>query len=185
MEKWKILEEKDVSPSKWFPILKHTVQLANGKIVDDFFTAPMGNVAMILALTKSGKFVFVKQYKHGIRDIIIELPAGCQQEGKTVKETAVIELEEEVGIKTSIDNLVLIGKAINNSTKTDHVSYCYLAKDLEFNSKQNLEMTEEIEIIQVTPIQAIEMVKSGEIWGADSAMFILKAQVMFPEIFNQ
>jgi 8-oxo-dGTP pyrophosphatase MutT (NUDIX family) len=185
MEKWKILETKDVSSSKWFPVIQDKVQLTNGKIIDDFFTAPMGNVAMVLALTKEGKFVFVKQYKHGIRDIMIELPAGVQQEGKSVIETAVIELEEEVGIKTRIDNLLLIGKAINNSTKTDHVSYCYLAKDLEFNSKQNLEVTEEIEIVQVTPKKAIDMVKSGEIWGADTAMFILKASIMFPEIFNK
>lgn len=34
MKKWKVLEETDVSLSKWFPVLRQTVELPNGKIIE-------------------------------------------------------------------------------------------------------------------------------------------------------
>lgn len=184
MKKWKILKEVDVSPSKWFPVFQHTVELSNGKIVDDYFISPMGDVAMVLPITVRNEIVLVKQYKHALGEILIELPAGFQQKGKTIEESALAELEEEVGIKTSSSNLIFLGKTANNPTKTTHVTYCYLAKNLEFNSKQNLEETEEIEIIRVSPKKALEMVMNGEIWVADSAVNIMRAFFMYPEIFE-
>jgi 8-oxo-dGTP pyrophosphatase MutT (NUDIX family) len=184
MRKWKIIKESDVSPSKWFPVLRHTVELPDGKIVDDYFISPMGNVAMVLPITSKKEIVLVKQYKHALGEILIELPAGFQQKGKTLEESAIAELEEEVGIKTTTDKLVFLGKTANNPTKTTHVTYCYLARDLEFNSEQNLEETEEIEIIKVSPQKALEMVRDGDIWVADSVANILRAALQYPEIFK-
>jgi len=59
-----------------------------------------------------------------------------------------------------------------------------LAKNLEFNSKQNFEVTENIEIIKVSPKKALEMVKKGEVWVADSVANIARAFFQFPEIFK-
>jgi ADP-ribose pyrophosphatase len=184
MKKWKTLKETDISPSKWFPLWQHTVELPNGNIIDDYFVSPMGNVAMVFPITKNNEVVLVKQYKHGIDEIVIELPAGFQQERKTLEESALAELEEETGIKTTLNNLVLIGKVASNPTKTKHITYCYLAKNLEFNSKQNLEVTEDIEIITTPPAQVLEMVKNGEIWVSDSAASIAKTFLQYPEIFK-
>ncbi|EKE19921.1 MAG: NUDIX hydrolase [uncultured bacterium] len=184
MEKWKIIKETDVSPSKWFPVLQQTVELPNGKIVDDYFISPMGNVVMVLPITSKNEIVLVKQYKHAIGEILIELPAGFQQKGKTLEESALAELEEEVGIKTTIENLISIGKNANNPTKTTHVTYCYLAKNLEFNSRQDLDETEEIEIIKVSPQEALEMIKNGEIWVADSVAAITRTFLLYPELFK-
>jgi hypothetical protein len=59
-----------------------------------------------------------------------------------------------------------------------------LAKNLEFNSEQNTEATEDIEIIKVSPNEALEMVKKGEIWVADSVVNIARAFFQFPDIFK-
>jgi 8-oxo-dGTP pyrophosphatase MutT (NUDIX family) len=184
MKKWKIIKKTDVSPSKWFPVFKHTVELPDGKIIDDYFVSPLGDVVMVLPLTTKNEMVLVRQYKHGLGEILIELPAGFRQEGKTLEDSALSELEEEVGIKTSADNLIFLGKIANNPTKSALVTNCYLARNLEFNSKQHLDETEDIEIIKVSPRIALEMVKSGEIWVSDSAICILKAFLKYPKIFK-
>lgn len=184
IEKWKLIDNTDVSPSRWFPIEKHVVELPSGKIIDDYFVGILGNVVMVLPITKGGNFVLVRQYKHAYDDILIELPAGFQVKGKTLEESALVELEEETGIRTSKDNLESIGKVTNNPTKTTHVTYGYLARDLDFNSKQKLEETEEIEILQIPPIKVLEMIKNGDIIVADSISFILKTFVLYPELFN-
>jgi len=184
MKKWKILKKEDVSPSKWFPVIQHKVELPDGMIIDDYFVSPIGNVVMILPVTTKNEIVLVKQYKHALGEILIELPAGFQQEGKSLEESALAELEEEVGIKTTADNLIFLGKTANNPTKTTHVTYCYIATNLNFNSKQNLEITEDIEILKVSPKKVLEMVKRGEIWVADTIVNIVKAYFKYPDIFK-
>jgi len=184
MKKWKVLEKEDVSPSDWFPVVRHTVELPDGTIVDDYYLSPLGVAVMVLPVTRDNEFVLVKQYKHAIGEIVIELPAGFLQEGTTPAETAVSELEEEVGIKTAVSTLIPLGKFANNPTKTTHVTYSYLARDLEFNSKQNLEITEEIEVLTVSPQEALAMIENGDIWVADSIATIMKVYLSYPEIFS-
>ena len=184
MNKWKLLEEKDVSPSKWFPIKQHKVELPNGKIIDDYFISPLGDVAMVLPILKTGEIVLVKQYKHAIDEIMVELPAGFQQKDKTLPESALAELEEEVGIQTDIKNLEFIGKFSNNPTKTTHITHSFLARNLEFNSKQRLDSTEEIEIMILKPGKVLQMIQSQKIWVADTITTILYAYLKYPELFK-
>ena len=126
----------------------------------------------------------VKQYKHGIKDIVIELPAGFQQKNKSIEESALAELEEETGIRTNLENLIPIGKIANVPTKSTLVTYGFLATQLEFNSRQNLEVTEDIEIIKRTPFETVEMIKNGEIIVGDTVALIMKTYLMFPDIFK-
>jgi len=183
LKKWKIISEEDVSPSKWFPILKHVVELPGGKVVDDYFISPFGNAVMILAFTSNNEIVLVRQYKHGLGELLIELPAGFQQEGKSIEESALAELQEETGIKTSIKNLEFIGKISNNPTKTNQVTHGFLARNLEFNSAQHFDPTEEIELLLVKPKHLIDMVIKGELWTGDSVSMIMKVYMTYPELF--
>lgn len=184
MKKWEILKETDVSPSDWFPVVQHQAKLPNGKIIDDYFISPMGNVVMILAITSKNEIVFVKQYKHAAGKILLELPAGFQQKGKTLKESALSELEEEIGIKTNKNNLIFLGKVTNNPTKIKQTTYFYLAKNLRFNSKTNFDTTEEIEIVKISPRKILGMIKNGKIWVADSIACVTKAFLKYPDIFK-
>ncbi|MFH1822254.1 MAG: NUDIX hydrolase [Patescibacteria group bacterium] len=184
MKKWKILEEKEIFPNKWFPIIQHKVKLSNGIIIDDYFISPLGNVVIILPFTKNNEIVLVKQYKHALGKILIELPAGFQHRNKSLEESAIIELEEETGIRTTKSNLISLGKSANSPTKTTQIVYGFLAKGLEFNSIQNTDETEEIEIVKVAPTKAIKMVMDGDIWVGDSMVFILKAFYKYPKLFK-
>lgn len=180
---WQILEEYDVSPSRWFPILKHKVKLPNGTIIDDYFFSPIGNVVMILPMTTDGNFILVKQYKHGLQDVFLELPGGMQQNGKTIEASAIAELEEETGIRVDTDRLISLGTVANNPTKTNQVTYGFLVKDAEFNSVQNFDITEQIELVTVSPTEVIELIKCGSIRTSDTVALIFKAYLDHPEIF--
>ncbi len=183
IKKWKILKEADVSPSKWFPVFQHTVELPNGTVIDDYFISRMIHAVMVLPITKGNKIVFTKQYKHGLGEITLELPAGFQQEGKTPEESALAELEEEVGIKAEASDLIRIGEVSNVPTKIMHIVHCYLVRNAEFNPKQNLEVTEDIEIVAVSPQETLKMIKEGKIWVADTVACVMKASLLYPEIF--
>jgi len=184
MEKWKIKKVTDVSPSPWFPIELHEIELPDGRVVDDYYLTTLGDVAMVLPFTQDGDVVLVKQYKHGQKEILLELPAGFVQEGKTIMESAVAELEEETGIRVSTEQLIELGKVAHSPTKSTQVAYGFIATNLSFNAKQKFDPLEDIEVITVAPSKVIQMVLSGEIWVSDTVCFIMKAYHLFPELFK-
>src|SRR3989344_1888754 len=96
LKKWKLISEKDVSPSKWFPLFRDKVELPNGHVVDDYYLSKLGDVGMVIAVTKDKEVLFVNQYKHAAGEIIYELPAG-RLDNNTPLEGAKNELEEETG----------------------------------------------------------------------------------------
>jgi ADP-ribose pyrophosphatase len=184
IKKWTILKEEDISPSPWFPLLKHTVELANGNVVDDYYFSPLGDVVQVLPVTKNNEVVLVKQYKHGMGEILLELPGGMQQKNKSVIESALNELEEETGIKTTADRLLSLGKIANNPTKLKQVTYGFILFGAEFNAVQKLDATEDIQIVTLAAPEVLKMAINGEIWVTDSLNFILKAALAYPDIFG-
>lgn len=165
LKKWKLLAKKDVSPSKWFPIELRKYQLPNGKIVDDFTVTTLSDVAMIVAVTPREEIVFVKQYKPGYDDIILEFPAGrMETEHQNIEETAKHELEEETGIK--VDNLEYFGVFAGFVTKATEKIYCYFVDNAEINSQQNLDENEEIEVITYSFDEVEELIQKNEIHAA-------------------
>ena len=50
--------------------------MSNGVILDDYFYWEGGDFVQVFALTREQEVILVLQYKHGVRDIILDLPAG-------------------------------------------------------------------------------------------------------------
>jgi len=184
IQKWTVLKEEDISPSPWFPLTKQTVKLPAGLVMDDYYFAPLGDVVQVLALTPQHEVVLIRQYKHGIGDILIELPGGMRQPVKSLIDSAIAEMEEETGIKTTAEQLISLGKIAINPTKLKQVTYGYLLFDAKFNSVQKPDPAEVIEVITLPAAKVLQMVKDGEIWATDSVCFILKAALLYPDIFE-
>lgn len=184
MQKWTVLEQEDVSPSPWFPLKRETVKLPAGLILNDYYYAELGDVVQVLALTPQHEVILVKQYKHGLGDILLELPGGMQQPGKGLIDSAIAEMEEETGVKATADQLISLGKIAINPTKLKQVTFGYLMFNAEFNSVQKPDPAEVIELITLPAPQVLQMVKNGDIWTTDSVCFIVKAAMLYPDIFG-
>ncbi len=184
-QKWKLISKKDVSPSKWLPVEERVYELPNGKIVDDFTVVTLADVAMVVPITKDKKVVLTKQYKPGIDEVIIQFPAGrLENKHKNLDELALHELEEEVGIRADKTQLTQFAKFSGFSTKASEIVFAYLATGCEFNSKQNLDPTEEIEIVVVSFDEMDVLVGSGQIWCAQTIATWELAKKKFKDIFN-
>lgn len=165
LKKWELIKSEDVSPSVWMPIEKRVYRKSNGEVVDDFLVTTLADVAMIVPRTSEGDVIAVRQFKPGFGDVMIEFPAGRNEMGhKDIRETAVHELEEETGIKT--DKLEHFATFSGFSTKATEKVFCYFAPDVDFNSAQRLDKNEEIEVLELSPLQFDELVFSNEIKAA-------------------
>ena len=152
---WKVLQTNYLRPR--FRIDK--CELANGNLIDAtiFEFHPWAN---IIALTKNGEVVLVKQYRHGACEVLLEFPGGVVEEDEDPIIGAQRELLEETGYQTS--KLIEIGRIYPNPAFQTNTLFCYLALDAEKVSDQNLDAGEDIEVHLMPLDELIETAKRGE-----------------------
>ncbi|MDB6003626.1 MAG: hydrolase [Prosthecobacter sp.] len=101
MTSWKTLASTvPFSARPWLEISRETVELPDGRVVDDFHQIWINDYVMILAETDEGEIVLERQYKHGVRNITLTFPGGAIEEGEDPLEAAKRELLEETGYST-------------------------------------------------------------------------------------
>jgi 8-oxo-dGTP pyrophosphatase MutT (NUDIX family) len=173
IKKWTILNSQWIINNRWCKVRQDEVELPNGKIIDDYFVNVRPEIALVLPVTKQQEIVFVRQYRHGIEDILLELPAGTfdgQQEDSLI--AARRELEEETGYIA--ERLIKLATIYDNPVKDTNKIHIFIALNASPFAKQNLDETEEIEVI-IIPIEKVKKkISNGEICvaGTITAIFL-------------
>lgn len=185
MEKsrWRVLKSEDVSPSKWFPIIKDEVELPNGKVIE-YYKSQLAPVAMVVAITKENELIFVRQYKHGIGEICIEFPAGRIEHGHTPEEAAIAELLEETGIIVDAQSLVKLIELWTEPSKSSVRVTGFFVKDVTITGDQQLEESEDIEVLKVPLSELDSFILENEIHASDTLALLLLARMKFPDEFS-
>lgn len=161
MEKWKTLKSEYVSRRPWLTARRDVVQLPNGQIHDEYYVLDYPTWVNVIAVTDDGRYVMVRQYRHAIGEILVELCAGCAEEGEDPMDAAKRELAEETGYAGGewILGCVLSPNASSNS----NLDYCYIAKGVRLTGTQHLDRTEDIEVLLLTRDELFDMLQHGEI----------------------
>ena len=155
---WKILESHHLH--KYVRIDK--CELPNGMVIDGF-VLEYGDWATILALTKQQEVVLIRQYRHGAQKVILELPGGALDSKEEAPiQAARRELMEETGYTS--DTFIQIGCVSPNPANQTNLIYSFLALDAEKVGDQELDDTEDIEVILKPLEEVIRMAKTGELF---------------------
>ncbi len=76
MLRWKTIKSRLVFDNPWCQVRQDEVELPNGIVLDDYFVNIRPDIALVLAVTSQREIVFVRQYRHGVSEILLELPGG-------------------------------------------------------------------------------------------------------------
>ena len=98
------------------------------------------------------------------------------EEGEDPFQTIRRELLEETGYTS--DNWTYIGPAKESTAKLTNTLHIFLAKDCIKVAEQDLDPSEELELIRVPFEESIEMVMDGRIWANGTAHALLKVARM-------
>lgn len=107
------------------------------------------DIVYILPITKGGKYVLIKQFRLPINAYVLETPAGIVESGSTLEELALKELLEETGYATK-KHLEVLPKYPISPALTNGFAYGFCARDVIQINNQNLEDAEDIEIIELS-----------------------------------
>lgn len=165
---WKVLESSYVYPK--FRVDK--CELPNGKFLDALILE-FRAWANILALTRNQEVVLIRQYRHGVQEVLWEIPGGVVEEGEDPLEGIKRELLEETGYTAA--RFIQVGKLYPNPAFQTNTMYCFLALDAEKVTGQSLDDGEDIEV-QLFPLdELIAMLRRGEFPHALQVAAMLQA----------
>ncbi|WP_347158500.1 NUDIX hydrolase [Pontibacter chitinilyticus] len=174
LQPWKVLKSELVFNEPWYKLRRDHVELPNGMVLDDYYVSVRPNVVLTFPLTSNNEVILVRQYKHAAAGIFTELPGGVIDAGETDPEAAAKrELQEETGYTS--DNMELLLKVTDNPTKDTNRIYFFLARNARKVSEQDLDATENIEVLNVPVQQVSAMVLNGEISVSGSVALCLLA----------
>lgn len=170
MDEYSVVSSKQIYNGKIFDIVQDKITLPNGNIATRDILLHNGASA-VLPIDNDGNIIFVKQYRHPVKEFVLEIPAGKLEKGENDnQDCAIRELEEEIGYKAN--DLSFMFKTYIAIGYSSEVIYVYLAKDL-VETKQNLDDDEFLEIERYSLEQSMEMIKNGIIVDSKTVMAIL------------
>lgn len=159
--KWEILKSSYILKTKWLTVRKDHVRMPSGQQMDDYYVLEYPDWINVIAITKGGKFVIERQYRHGTQSIDYELCAGTIEKKESPLEAAQRELLEETGYAGGEWELYCI--SYPNPSAMTNKNYSFLARGVEYTGERHLEKTEDIEISLVTFEELKEIVSTGGI----------------------
>lgn len=161
MARWKTLKQDYIFREKHLKIRKDFVELPSGAQIKDYYVLEYPAWINVIAITKDGLFVMERQYRHGLQLEELELCAGNVEEGEMPIDAAKRELLEETGYSGGEWTLFLISSP--NPSSMTNMNYTFIANGVEHTCLQNLDKTEEIEVLLMTESDLITSLRNSEI----------------------
>lgn len=97
MKPWTVRRSEVVLERPWLRVRRQHVVLASGVELAEFDLIESPSWSATFALTQAGDVVLVEQYRHGLGQVSLELPAGVIEPGENPEASARRELLEETG----------------------------------------------------------------------------------------
>ena len=127
----------------------------------DFYILESADWVNIIPITPKREVILIRQYRHGIQDMALEIPGGIIEPDDSPREAALRELAEETGYSAS--QISALDHVWPNPAFLDNRCYTFLARDAALTGDQKPDEKEDIEVILV-PLERIpDMIRHGEI----------------------
>jgi ADP-ribose pyrophosphatase len=164
VEAHEVLSTEQVFDGHVIKVFIDQVRLPDGRTATWERVAHPGAVGMV-PLTDEDEVIMVRQYRHAVRGVILEIPAGKLDPGEPPLDCATRELAEEIGMKA--DEMVLLSEFYNSPGYSDERFFLFVARGLSPEEGQ-AEDDEFLELVIVPLASAADLISSGQIRDAKS-----------------
>jgi ADP-ribose pyrophosphatase len=155
----RVLHSEIVFQGRFLKITRDQVETPDGKISHREYIKHPG-AAVVLPVLSDGKLMLIRQYRHALKKVFWEIPAGKRDLNEEPLKTAHRELQEETGYTAAnMQLMTVIHPVIGYADEEMHL---YLATDLK-PGKQKLDPGENLEVEILDAVSVWSLVEKGEI----------------------
>jgi ADP-ribose diphosphatase len=161
---WKTIQSTEVFSNGFLSVEESECERSGDKKKGLFYKIQFPQWVNVIPVTKEGDIVFIRQFRHGVQKITLEIPGGIVESHETPLAGAKRELAEETGYCS--DNFVSLGVVHPNPAIQGNVCNIYLALNASLSQEVNFDENEEIVIQKVKMNKLLEVLNSGQITNA-------------------
>lgn len=176
---WEEVSREHVVRDEWIEIRRSAYRLPDGKVYEPFYTYSRRDFVVIVATDPQGRYLCVRQFRQGIREVTTEFPAGGIERKKSVPgkdggqggtghgldvaedalEAARRELLEETGHES--DEWKYLLAVPSNATIADNYAHIFMAANCRRAGDQRLDETEFLHVRKHSADELRELIEKG------------------------
>ena len=171
--KWEEVSVKHLIQNKWIDLRQSRYRFPDGTEFEPYYSYSRRDYVVIVPFDEKGDLICVKQYRHGLKEVTTEFPAGgierndgkeygAKEPGLTedAVKAAVRELSEETGYEAGkMEHLITVP---SNATVSDNYAHIFVARDCKKVTSQDLDDTEFLNVLTISPGELEDLIKSGK-----------------------
>lgn len=169
---WEEVRTEHIIKNEWIDFRQSAYRFPDGTVFEPFYTYSRKDYAVIVASDTEGRYICVRQFRQGIKEVTTEFPAGGLEraDGKEYgsydmgivaedpMEAAKRELKEETGYVS--DKWKFLLRVPSNATIADNYAYVYMAEECRKATGQSLDETEFLNVEMHTSDEIEELIRT-------------------------
>lgn len=160
-ETWKRKSSEKVADCRVFKVREDFCERESDKLEHSFFVIENPDWVNIIAVTKEKEVVLIEQFRHGIEEVILEIPGGMVDGDEDFEFAARRELLEETGF--AADEFIYLGKSRPNPAIQDNWIHHFAAFNAEKVQETEFDEHESV-ITKLAPLAEVrQMILEGKI----------------------
>lgn len=186
---WEEISRKTLVHNEWIDLRQSAYRFPDGSVFEPFYSYSRRDYVVIVATDEEGRYICVRQFRQGIKEVTTEFPAGGieRKDGKEYAgrarfdskddkdtdddpdapcateealEAAKRELLEETGYES--DEWKHLLTVPSNATISDNYAYIYSAKNCRKVSGQELDVMEFLNVCLRTDDEIDKLIHGGD-----------------------
>lgn len=146
---WKKLSSKYLFRDNWLTLRADSCERPDGKIIEPYYVYEFTDWVTAVAVTKEQKIILIRQYRHALGEVCLEIPGGCVDPSDSNYEQACArELMEETGYR--FERFEFLCNTSANPSTNNNLMHIFLATGGEKVQDQQLDHGEDIEVLLYT-----------------------------------
>ena len=185
---WEEIRTEHIVQDEWIDFRRSAYRFPDGSVFEPYYSYSRRDYVVIVASDADGKYLCVRQYRQGIKEVTTEFPAGGIERtdgreygagrdssaSENALEAAKRELLEETGYVSEDWKYVLT--VPSNATLADNYAHIFMARNCLKRADQDLDETEFLNVRKYSANEIEEMISQGKFQQAIHIMAWLLAQ---------